>query len=268
MIKISVITINFNNLIGIKRTYESVRIQTLADFEYIIIDGASTDGSKEYIESIQNTLSYWSSKPDRGIYNAMNIGLKVATGDYVLYLNSGDELCSAYVLENIKAAIFNDMQMCDCYYGNEKRIDAFSKQVKIKNVDIENKVSFLFHNSIPHQASFWRRTTLIELGGYDERFAIIGDFVLLYKALVIGKIFKKIDVLVDNFYTDGISSNPKYAYKSKRDLVIFTKNYLGNIKDEVKIILKHHQKNTSIRNKCYIRRKFHRIIRFFSFFKY
>ena len=92
MSKLTIITINYNNLEGLKRTVESVINQTWQEFEYIIIDGGSSDGSAEYIESQSGNIDYWVSEPDKGIYNAMNKGIVIATGEYLLFLNSGDHL--------------------------------------------------------------------------------------------------------------------------------------------------------------------------------
>lgn len=96
MSKLSIITINFNNLEGLKKTAESVINQTWKDFEWIIIDGGSTDGSKEYIINLNdnlnhvgwNPITYWCSKPGKGIYNAMNKGIAKASGDYLNFMNS------------------------------------------------------------------------------------------------------------------------------------------------------------------------------------
>ena len=96
--KLSIITINYNNREGLKRTIESVVNQTFTDFEWILIDGGSTDGSKELIEQYSNRFSYWVSEPDNGIYNAMNKGLRAAKGDYLQFLNSGDRLYNAQSL--------------------------------------------------------------------------------------------------------------------------------------------------------------------------
>ena len=86
--RVSIITINYNNLEGLKRTVESVVNQIWQEFEYIIIDGGSTDGSAEYIENQKENFDYWVSEKDAGIYNAMNKGIKVATGEYLLFLNT------------------------------------------------------------------------------------------------------------------------------------------------------------------------------------
>ena len=102
---ISIITINYNNKSGLSRTIESVINQTYSNIQYIIIDGASTDGSKKIIKKYEHHISYWISEPDSGIYNAMNKGVDKAVGDYLLFLNSGDYLhgkhskkCTFYTL--------------------------------------------------------------------------------------------------------------------------------------------------------------------------
>ena len=99
--KLSIITINYNNLAGLQKTMESVFSQTCKDFEYIVIDGASTDGSAEYIRAHADQLTYWVSEKDTGIYNAMNKGVRAAKGEYLLMLNSGDFLVDDRVIERI-----------------------------------------------------------------------------------------------------------------------------------------------------------------------
>ncbi len=88
--KLSIITINKNNAYGLRKTIQSVINQTYSNIEYIIIDGASTDGSIDVIKKFEDKIDWWASEPDTGIYNAMNKGIKIATGDYCQFLNSGD----------------------------------------------------------------------------------------------------------------------------------------------------------------------------------
>ena len=88
--KLSVITINYNNAEGLAKTMDSVFRQRFSDFEYIVIDGGSTDGSKDLIVNNQDKIAYWCSEKDSGIYNAMNKGIREASGEYLLFLNSGD----------------------------------------------------------------------------------------------------------------------------------------------------------------------------------
>ena len=115
MPKISIITINYNNLEGLKRTMESVVNQTWREFEYIVIDGGSTDRSAAYIASQSENIDYWVSEPDNGIYNAMNKGIAKATGEYLLFLNSGDSFYDANVLQNVSNFFNNDLSII---YGN------------------------------------------------------------------------------------------------------------------------------------------------------
>ena len=104
--QLSIITINLNNYEGLKKTISSIRCQNWHNFEWIIIDGGSTDGSTELIESVSKDLTFWCSESDKGIYNAMNKGVAMCSGKYVLFMNSGDSLHDSKVLEDI----FQDQQ--------------------------------------------------------------------------------------------------------------------------------------------------------------
>ena len=98
---ISIITINYNNASGLEKTIRSVVEQTYNEYEYIIIDGASLDKSKEVIQEYQRYIDFWCSEKDSGIYNAMNKGIQKASGEYLLFLNSGDVLNNSAVLADI-----------------------------------------------------------------------------------------------------------------------------------------------------------------------
>ena len=95
--KLSIITVNRNNKDGLEKTIRSVIRQTSHDYEYIIIDGASTDGSPEIIRNYEENITYWISEPDTGIYNAMNKGIRKAQGDYCLFLNSYSSFIEIYI---------------------------------------------------------------------------------------------------------------------------------------------------------------------------
>ena len=105
----SIITINYNNKDGLLKTIESVLCQTYKDFEFIVIDGGSTDGSREIIEKYAGHIDYWVSEPDKGIYNAMNKGIKVAHGDYLNFMNSGDYFYNENVLNDTLAYLNDDI---------------------------------------------------------------------------------------------------------------------------------------------------------------
>ena len=98
--KLSIITINYNHKEGLLKTIKSVVNQTYHDIEYIVIDGGSTDGSKEYIESKQEYINQWVSEKDHGVYNAMNKAIRMAQGEYCIFMNSGDHFFSSQSLES------------------------------------------------------------------------------------------------------------------------------------------------------------------------
>ena len=112
-LKLSIITVNLNTLEGLKRTYESIVSQTFKNYESLVIDGGSTDGSKEFIEQHQDKFSYWCSEPDKGIYNAMNKGIVRAKGEYLNFMNSGD----CFASENTLTEVFCTPQTADILYG-------------------------------------------------------------------------------------------------------------------------------------------------------
>ena len=112
--RLSIITVNYNNKDGLQKTIDSVISQTFKDFEWIVIDGGSTDGSRELIEKNKNYFSFWCSEHDKGVYNAMNKGIVHAKGEYLNFMNSGDCFVSNKVLEKI----FSNDYTNDILYGN------------------------------------------------------------------------------------------------------------------------------------------------------
>ena len=115
--KLSVITINYNNKNGLIKTINSVINQTYKDFEFIIIDGGSTDGSLEVIQEYSGQINYWVSEPDNGIYHAMNKGIVMAKGEYCNFMNSGDCFFDEQVLKNA----FSHNLSVDIFIGKAKR---------------------------------------------------------------------------------------------------------------------------------------------------
>ena len=113
--KISIISINYNNKEGLRKTVESVVNQTYKNFEYIVIDGGSTDDSTDILDEYHEKINYIVSEPDSGIYNAMNKGIKVAKGDYLLFLNSGDCLIDQFVIQKVITELNDKISI---YYGN------------------------------------------------------------------------------------------------------------------------------------------------------
>lgn len=201
--KISIITINWNNATGLEKTIKSVVEQTYKNIEYIVIDGASTDNSVEIIKKYETSLSYWVSEPDNGIYNAMNKGTQKATGDYCLFLNSGDKLIEPNIIKTItdKYQFTKDIISCDLLSCRDNIIN-------YKSAPENNYISldFVTTNPIPHPSTFIR-TNLIKKYPYDETLKIAGDFVFFFDMLVIKRTtYQHINKALSIFYKDGISS--------------------------------------------------------------
>lgn len=195
--KLSIITINYNNRDGLKKTIESVVGQTFRDFEYVIIDGGSNDGSVEVIKEYADRIDYWVSERDKGIYNAMNKGAFAAHGEYTLFLNSGD----AFINEDVLNNVFKKDLSADIVCGNILN-DKGGAMIAPQKVTMEY---FLF-NSLPHPSTFIKRY-LFDSHSYDERFRIVGDWeFFLHHIIVRNSTYQQIDEIVTIFDTTGISS--------------------------------------------------------------
>ena len=201
--KISIITINWNNAVGLEKTIKSVIEQTYPNIEYIVIDGGSKDNSVEIIKKYNDHISYWLSESDNGIYNAMNKGAAVATGEYCLFLNSGDKLIEREIIKKIiesntfcKNIVSCDLLVCKDYkliYKNAPKDDFTS-------------IDFIIRNPIPHPSTFIK-TELIKEYPYDEDLKIASDFVFFFKMLILKRVtYQRIPVALSFFYKDGISS--------------------------------------------------------------
>lgn len=175
---LSVITVVYNNVRDIERTLLSVLNQVYPHIEYIVIDGGSNDGTKEVIQKYQERIAHFVSEPDRGIYDAMNKGLAVATGEYVLFMNSGDELYDASTVE----AVFASGDDADIYYGETEMFDDDWNslgQRRHKAPDQFSWRSFRYGMNISHQAIYIRRS-LTE--PYDDHYKLSADIDWILKA--------------------------------------------------------------------------------------
>lgn len=211
---LSIITINYNNINGLQKTFESVLNQTFDKFEWIIIDGGSTDGSRDFIETKQDYLAYCVSEKDKGIYNALNKGLKYASGEYVQFLNSGDWLYDENVLQKVTSAIKNDNASNDIYYGDMIQVNDGGKQNPISYPD---ELGFFFfpYNNICHQATFYRRS-LFDNNPYDESYTIVSDWAMNLKLLFQGCTFKHLSQYIVYYDNKGKSSEANNKHHEER----------------------------------------------------
>lgn len=200
---LSLITINFNNKLGLLKTIQSVKIQNFQDFEFIIIDGGSYDGSVDIINQYSDIITYWISESDSGIYDAMNKGIKQAKGEYCLFLNSGDWFYGNNVLKDCFEIGFSE----DFVYGHQV-FEYNGRFVEDLSLDVAYLTfSTLKKSHIPHQCTFIKRNLFDKIGLYNEENKIISDWEFLMKGLFIyGCSIRRIPVEITVYDTNGLSS--------------------------------------------------------------
>lgn len=217
--KLSIITINYNNAEGLRRTMESVLNQSCRDFEYIVIDGGSSDASKDIILSHRDRLSHWVSEPDEGIYNAMNKGILAATGEYCLFLNSGDYLYADSVIENILNMSYNEDIVSFVTINTDGKVSHRKKAPE--NLSLYS----LIDASLPHPSTLIKRSILEKMGGYDESYKIVSDWIFFIEALVFtNSSYRTIDYNLSVF--DRTSFSVSTHQSDLRDFE--TKRYLNS----------------------------------------
>lgn len=211
--KLSIITINFNNLEGLRRTYESVVCQTCKEFEWIVIDGGSTDGSRDFIESNQDKFSFWCSEPDRGIYNAMNKGIAHATGEYLQFLNSGDNLHDKDVIKE-----FYELTNVEDIVAGDIALDGLMEQILCSPDDSELDFDYMRFSTVRHSAAFIKRSLFEAYGGYDESFRIVSDWKFFLEVLIkYNCSYSHWHRVVSDFNTEGISERPETNELHKKE---------------------------------------------------
>ena len=215
--KLSIITINYNNAEGLHQTLESVYSQTCCQFEHVIIDGGSSDGSvpiiKSYEESIvakrlnqktQYPIITWVSEKDTGIYNAMNKGIKKAQGEYLLFLNSGD----VFANDNVTSHFVDTDVKADIATGIEKMPNGDLIHPK---KEIELTYSFFYNDTLLHQSTFIRRDAFERYGMYREDYRIVSDWEWFFRALIKeDATYQSLDFVVADFDGTGMSNDSKY----------------------------------------------------------
>ncbi len=210
---LSIITVNLNNRDGLQRTIDSVISQTFTDYEWIVIDGGSTDGSRELIEQYQDYIAYWCSEPDKGIYNAMNKGIAHAKGEWLQFLNSGDW----FVGNNVLRDVFRTPLNGDIVYGDYYQTNGQD----IVPIQYEQDLSFLtlYYKAIPHTSSFIKRD-IISSRLYNEGLEIVSDWEFFLECALKGLQFTHINIFVTYYDSSGISSSNRHKVLKEREDVI------------------------------------------------
>jgi len=211
LILFSIITVNRNNSIELERTLKSVELHAPRSSEYIVIDGASTDGSVELIQRHAARISSWVSEPDSGIYCAMNKGIMRARGEFCLFLNSGDTLDPGNGLDSFVDSGY------DIYYSDAV-VSSEGKRTRIRyphSVD----ANFFITGMINHQNALIRRALFSRIGLYDESYSICADWLFFLEAAYRAKIsFRYMDAPIVEFTIGGVSSRPGSDEIKKREV--------------------------------------------------
>ncbi|MGF7077108.1 glycosyltransferase family 2 protein [Mucilaginibacter sp. 3215] len=218
--RLSVITIVYNNVRDIERTIRSVVNQTYTNIEYVIVDGLSNDGTLQVIDKYKSKIAKFISEKDEGIYDAMNKGLTLATGDYVIFMNSGDEF---YDNETV-AAVFASAEDADIYYGETEMIADDGSSLGQRRHKAPAKFTwrgFKYGMSISHQAIYIRRS-LTE--PYDRRYQLSSDIDWIIRAAKKAKKIVNVNRYVAKYLVGGMSKK-KHRQSLMERFEIMKRNY-------------------------------------------
>ncbi len=209
--KFSIITINYNNKYGLINTINSVDNLLYTDYEFIIIDGGSSDGSIDTIKKFEDNINYWISEKDNGIYHAMNKGVQQAHGEYCIFMNSGDCFHSPEILNIIEG--FHEDIICGKVLKGNSTIASGHNKSTISLLD-------LMRGSLPHQAMFIKRELLIK-HPYDENYKILSDWKFSIETIVFDNCtFRNLDLVIADYDTNGISTNSNGLLPKERAQIL------------------------------------------------
>ncbi|MCH9661234.1 MAG: glycosyltransferase [Bacteroidetes bacterium] len=202
MVKLTIITINYNNVQGLERTLKSVQAQGITNgLEYIVIDGGSTDGSMELIESFSTSIDYWKSEPDQGVYDAMNKGIQKASGEYLLFLNSGDHFYSDLSLKDQLSKMHGASIIA---FSIETKLNGVSK---VKHHPADFTLDFLYTDTFAHQSTLIKKSLFDSVGLYSTAYKIVSDWKFFLDATVKhGATYKSVEEVFTTYYLDGMSA--------------------------------------------------------------
>lgn len=231
---LSIITINYNNKRGLQKTIDSIKSQTSKHFEHLIIDGGSLDGSVNTIKSYVEIVPYkvlWKSERDKGIYNAMNKGIRLATGEYVQILNSGDTLADIDVVEKMEGMLQrlnnSEEQPIPIIYGN--MIKDFGNGYFLKDTCSYQSITpesflYFYNGTLNHNCAFIRRDLFEKYGYYNEEMKICSDWEWYIKAIILGNektYYYNVDVTVFDMFgvSESNGRNKDIIKKERREFL-------------------------------------------------
>jgi glycosyltransferase involved in cell wall biosynthesis len=195
---------------------DSVFNQTFNDFEYIIVDGGSIDGSREYIQQFEERVSYWISEKDNGVYHAMNKGIVKARGEYLIFLNSGDLFYSNNSIENLIKESVEDI-----VYGNI--LVETEESTYLKTYPPQLTFQYFLEDTLPHPGTLIKASLFQKIGLYNEKNKIVSDWEFFINAICLHRVtYRYINLTFAIFNFDGISSIPenKISIQQEKDLIL------------------------------------------------
>jgi glycosyltransferase involved in cell wall biosynthesis len=215
--KVSIITVTFNSEKYLEDTLVSIFSQSYPDIESIVIDGKSMDGTLSILQKYQNKITFI-SEPDTGIYDAMNKGIKLATGDIIGILNSDDVLFDNEIINKVVHSFSSDV---DCVYGNVILVNEFNKIVRNYSSANFKLKDFEFGHMPPHPSFYIRKEAFQKFGHYNTSFMISADYDLLLRFLYIHKLKSKyLDFILVKMRDGGISSSLKNKWLLNNEILV------------------------------------------------
>ncbi len=220
----SIVSVTLNYAVGLQKTGHSLRIQSFQDFEWIVVDGGSADGTRDYLA---HTKANWTSQPDSGIYDAMNKGLKRASGDYIIFLNAGDLLASANTLARLETFIRAEKAPPDFIYGDSLESGAYKPARSHEQI----RLGMFTH----HQSMVYRRLSL-HGAAYDTRYKIAADYDFTARALRLADACVHFPFAVCIFESGGVSQQSAARGRGEQFL-IRSRLKISNMLENVSIYL-------------------------------
>jgi glycosyltransferase involved in cell wall biosynthesis len=218
--KVSVITINYNNAEGLERTIGSVLCQSYRPIEYIIIDGGSKDASVDIIRKNKDKICKWVSEADAGVYNAMNKGIRMSSGEYLIFLNSGDLFRDQDTLQDAMQDCGNE----DILYGDVIVRSEASERIKTHPATLS--FEFFLYDNLCHQSTLIRKALFEIVGLYDEKIKIVSDWAFFVDAICrFNASYRHVPIPISVFYLGGLSSSPENEGLIQREKEAFLSDH-------------------------------------------
>lgn len=225
--KISIVTICFNAKNIIEKTFLSILSQTFKNIEFIVVDGGSTDGTLEVIDKYRENISYFVSEPDDGIYDAMNKGIKAATGEFIIFLNANDVFYNEFVLEKVAKTLVENPEV-KILFGDADYISEDQETSQIVSFEKINNIFSLLLNNICHQSIFYHKSLFENYAYYSSVYEIYADWDFNLKCFVQNKISAiYLPIVISKFKLGGICSKPENKEACEKDKKILLYKYFS-----------------------------------------